>query len=261
MTDDQPSPMDTAGAEEQRTTSAMLFVFMHQQQDQLARLTAAVTELYQKQAAAPVSPAVPAAPASSGANLQNPGCAPFFPTLLPEHYNGDPEGCSKFVLACELYFTELPSLTSAHKVSMIQRLTGRVQDWAVAICRQGNSVVQDYRLFVQRFRAVFNQGWSSSQRLLRLRQGSDAAADYAIQFWVLAAESGWNDSALINVFCNGLKLKFQTELACRDADLGSDELIMLAIRLDQHLSGHTQRMPRPAKSSAHAGTKLMPPQA
>ncbi|KAK3561610.1 hypothetical protein QTP86_010683 [Hemibagrus guttatus] len=49
---------------------------------------------------------------------------------------------------------------------------------------------------------------------MELRQGSEAAADYAIRFRTLAAQSGWNDAALWAVFCAGLNPALQAELAC-----------------------------------------------
>lgn len=77
--------------------------------------------------------------------------------------------------------------------------------------------------------------------MLKLCQGSDSAADFAIHFCILAAESGWNDVALTNVFRNGLIPKLQTELACRDVDLGLDDLISPLIRLNQLIRGKTRR--------------------
>lgn len=79
------------------------------------------------------------------------------------------------------------------------------------------------------------QGRASSQRLLQLQQGSSPAADYAIQFRILAADSGWNDTVNIAEFRKRLSLELQLELSCRDSRLGLDDLITLVISLDQHL--------------------------
>lgn len=76
-----------------------------------------------------------------------------------------------------------------------------------------------------------DQGQSSSQWLLKLRQGTEPAMDFSISFCILAAYSGWNNEVLITVF------SVFTELTCRDTDLDLDELITLGIRLDQHLRG------------------------
>ncbi|KAK3532216.1 hypothetical protein QTP86_009486 [Hemibagrus guttatus] len=71
--------------------------------------------------------------------------------------------------------------------------------------------------------------------LMELRQGSEAAADYAIRFRTLAAQSGWNDAALWAVFRAGLHPALQSELACHE------QFVATAIRLDnlqrQHRAG------------------------
>lgn len=77
--------------------------------------------------------------------------------------------------------------------TMIQRLTGQAQDWAVAVCHAGGALTADYLAFLQEFKEVFDhpdQGQSSTQKLLHLHQGSSLVADYSIQFHILAADSG-----------------------------------------------------------------------
>lgn len=61
-------------------------------------------------------------------------------------------------------------------------------------------------------------GRDISIQLLQLRQGSDAAADYAVKFCILATQSGWNDTSLCAVFREGLHPTLQAELTPRDAD-------------------------------------------
>ncbi|KAK3517074.1 hypothetical protein QTP70_003299 [Hemibagrus guttatus] len=57
-------------------------------------------------------------------------------------------------------------------------------------------------------------GKDISVQLIKLRQVSEATADYAIRFCTLVAQSGWNDAALWAVFRAGLNPARQTELAC-----------------------------------------------
>lgn len=64
-----------------------------------------------------------------------------------------------------------------------------------------------------------DQGKPSNQKLLKLRQGQDLAAEYAVCFHILVAECGLNDPALITVFHNILNSKLQTKLACSGAAL------------------------------------------
>lgn len=135
---------------------------------------------------------------------------------------GNPEGCRKFLLACELYLAEFPDFTPMQKLSaVVQCLTGRALDWALVIWRWGGASSSDYGEFVREFKALFDhpdQGQSSSQRLLQLRQGSDSVSDYTIRFQILVAESGWNDSVLLLVFCHGLTPELQLERAARYAE-------------------------------------------
>ncbi|KAK3560791.1 hypothetical protein QTP86_019489 [Hemibagrus guttatus] len=75
-------------------------------------------------------------------------------------------------------------------------------------------------------------------KLMELRQGSDSAADYAIKFCTLAAQSGWNDAALWAVFREGLNPTLQTELACREDATSLTQYVATAIRLDNLLRQH-----------------------
>ncbi|KAK3518698.1 hypothetical protein QTP70_008581 [Hemibagrus guttatus] len=81
-------------------------------------------------------------------------------------------------------------------------------------------------------------GKDISIQLMELRQGSDAAADYAIRFRTLAAQSGWNDASLWAVFRAGLKPELQAELACRTEDTTLSQFVATAIRLDNLLRQH-----------------------
>ncbi|KAK3559792.1 hypothetical protein QTP86_020773 [Hemibagrus guttatus] len=81
-------------------------------------------------------------------------------------------------------------------------------------------------------------GKDISVQLMELRQGSDTAADYAIRFRTLAAQSGWNDASLWAVFRAGLKPELQEELACRTEDTTLSQFVATAIRLDNLLRQH-----------------------
>lgn len=89
--------------------------------------------------------------------------------------------------------------------------------WA-AIREQGRPAVSDFAAFIREFKTVFDhldQGRCSSQRLLQLQQGAGSVADYAIEFRILAASSGWNNAALLPVFRRGLLEGLQLELQRR----------------------------------------------
>ncbi|XP_050959727.1 uncharacterized protein LOC127161112 [Labeo rohita] len=75
-------------------------------------------------------------------------------------------------------------------------------------------------------------GRDISNQIIHARQGNRTAADYAIEFRTLAAQSGWNDVSLKAVFYNSLNSDLQTELACRRENSSFSELVNLAIKLD-----------------------------
>ncbi|KAK3556251.1 hypothetical protein QTP70_007147 [Hemibagrus guttatus] len=81
-------------------------------------------------------------------------------------------------------------------------------------------------------------GKDISVQLMELCQGSDTAADYAIRFRTLAAQSGWNDVSLWAVFRAGLKPELQTELACRTEETTLSQFVATAIRLDNLMRQH-----------------------
>lgn len=72
-------------------------------------------------------------------------------------------------------------------------------------------------------------------KLLDLKQGSDSVSQYANNFRILAAESGWDDSALQAVFQKGLACEIKDELALREESPSLNQLIELSIRLDNRL--------------------------
>ncbi|KAK3571262.1 hypothetical protein QTP86_005976 [Hemibagrus guttatus] len=84
-------------------------------------------------------------------------------------------------------------------------------------------------------------GKDISVQLMELRQGTDTAADYAITFRTLAAQSGWNDALLWAVFRAGLNPELQTELVCRAEATTLSQFVATAIHLDnlrrQHQAG------------------------
>ncbi|KAG1927373.1 retrotransposable element [Pimephales promelas] len=62
--------------------------------------------------------------------------------------------------------------------------------------------------------------------------GDSSAADYALSFRTLAAQTGWGDDPLKLLYRKGLSTELQGELACRDEGKSLHQLINLSIRLD-----------------------------
>ncbi|KAI4874604.1 hypothetical protein NFI96_006457, partial [Prochilodus magdalenae] len=99
--------------------------------------------------------------------------------------------------------------------------------------------------FISDFRAVFdhptkkvNQDRAAGRPARPLTSGSlSRVTSYALDFRTIAAGSGWNEPALLTIFRNGLNVDIRKEMACRDDRLSLEELIALAIRLDQLKQG------------------------
>ncbi|KAI4871939.1 hypothetical protein NFI96_006277 [Prochilodus magdalenae] len=181
------------------------------------------------------APPTAGAESATPAPVPAPAVAGSFPVSKPEKYDGAPSQCQGFLLQCSLFFSNSPPSSDSARISfVVSRLTGRALDWATAVWRSYGQAT--YERFIQDFSEVFdhpNEGRSSGELLIRMRQGIRPVAEYALDFRIVAAGSGWNEPALVVTFRNGLHPDLLKELACRDDGLDLDKLIALAIRLDQ----------------------------
>lgn len=78
-------------------------------------------------------------------------------------------------------------------------LMGRALDWASAILDSEPQVKNSFIYFSGLIHEVFEYpagGRNVAVQLLELRQGTEPAADYAVKFHTLVAQSGWNDPVL-----------------------------------------------------------------
>lgn len=75
----------------------------------------------------------------------------------------------------------------------------------------------------------------AAKRLLNLRQGQQSVSDFAIDFRTLAAESRWENSALMTTFYHGLNDIIKDELVNRDWGTTLEGLIDLAAQLDRRM--------------------------
>lgn len=94
----------------------------------------------------------------------------------------------------------------------------RSLSWAMAIWRGTNDIANSEQ-FVSFFQSVFNHspdGKEVSDKLLMVRQGNHHAAEYALDFRTLAAESSWNDFALRAAYLHCLNRELLKEQACRE---------------------------------------------
>lgn len=86
-------------------------------------------------------------------------------------------------------------------------------------------------LFVRsEFTSIIKGGKDILIQILNITQGNHTAAEYAIEFRTLVAQSGWNDISLKAVFQRGLNTELQTELACKGENSSFSEFVTLAIK-------------------------------
>lgn len=132
---------------------------------------------------------------------------------LPEKFDGSQTAAA---CSCSNATTFLrTSLTST--VSLLSLLTGN----------HDPHVKSSFTYFSGLIREVFEY----SVELLDLCQGSESVVEYAMKFRTLAAQSSWNDAALLAVFCEGLCPALQAEIVCQDTHTSLSEYIITAIGL------------------------------
>lgn len=115
---------------------------------------------------------------------------------------------------------------------MMSLLTGKALDWASAVWDHNDQLRTSFDYFSKQVREVFEYPAGGRDVSLQLRQGNRSAADYAVEFRTLAAQSGWNEVALKPVFKQGLSHTLQAELACKDVGSDLSQLISMAIKVD-----------------------------
>ncbi|KAI2647999.1 Transposon Tf2-9 polyprotein [Labeo rohita] len=176
---------------------------------------------------------------------------------LPNKFDGTAEQCKGFVRQVKLYFEyQQDHFESEEKrcAFLMTLLTGRALDWASAVWDADPQLKKSVEYFLLQIQEVFEYpagGRDISTQLIHAKQGNRTAAEYAIEFRTLAAQSGWNDVSLKAIFYNSLHIDLQTELACRRENSSFSELINLTIKIDnlmrqspkQHSSKSNRHMP------------------
>ncbi|KAL0185666.1 hypothetical protein M9458_017336, partial [Cirrhinus mrigala] len=254
---DQPS-VESATVRQLTTelTAQASRLFMHEQQlDRLTDLTAQLVRALQGlQLVAPTAtPPVTSPPPGAQS-------APSSPRLaFPEKFDGTPAKCKGFLLQCSLFVNQQPHMypTDKCKIAFVcSLLTGRALEWATAVWRLDRPTFPSFAAFLQKFKEVFQPSTESGEAgelIMALRQGRRTAADYALSFRTLAAQSGWNDEPLKLHYLKGLHPDLQVELACRDENLSLEAYIDLSIRVDSVMRARKPgRLPTPVPAVAPA---------
>ncbi|KAL0172866.1 hypothetical protein M9458_033177 [Cirrhinus mrigala] len=155
---------------------------------------------------------------------------PMPPTVsfaLPNKFDGTAEQCKGFIRQVMLYLD--------HQGDKFDSEADRAINWASAVWDSDSQLKSSVDYFLQQIREVFQYpagGRDISTQLINITQGNRTAAEYAVEFRTLAAQSGWNEIALKAIFYNSLNAELQTELACRREDSSFSELVTIAIRID-----------------------------
>ncbi|KAK3513072.1 hypothetical protein QTP70_000961 [Hemibagrus guttatus] len=141
--------------------------------------------------------------ASIAAPIDPPSARGESPRLaLPEKFDGSADRCRGFLRQCEVFFSHQPGMYREEGTKcafLLSLMTDRALEWASAIWDADPQIKLSFAYFAGMIREVFEYpagGKDISLQLMELRQGSETAADYAIRFRTLAAQSGWNDAAL-----------------------------------------------------------------
>ncbi len=90
------------------------------------------------------------------------------------------------------------------------------------------------------------RGDGAGEQILALKQGRNTAAEFALAFRTLDAQTRLPDYPLKLHFRRGLSPESQTEIACRDEGKTLDQLIDLAIRIDNMICSR-----RPSRGSTY----------
>ncbi|KAL0152565.1 hypothetical protein M9458_052288 [Cirrhinus mrigala] len=218
-------------------------------QQQLQRLTNLTEQLVQAlqglQVTAPS--ATPPAATPSPAGVQAVTASPRL--AFPEKSDGTAARCKGFLLQCTLFVNQQPHLypTEEGKIAFVcSLLTGKALEWATAVWNLDRPAFPSFATFLQQFKAVFqpsSESGEAGEQIYQLRQGRRTAAEYALEFRTLAAQSGWNDGPLKLHYRRGLRPDLQVELACRDEDLSLNQYIDLSIRVDSILRARKTSRP------------------
>uniref|UniRef100_A0A3B5RF72 CCHC-type domain-containing protein n=1 Tax=Xiphophorus maculatus TaxID=8083 RepID=A0A3B5RF72_XIPMA len=241
---------------------SMLNALVDQQRStnqRLEQLSDILTALHQRIVPADLPPvAAPPASFQTGVSAAPERAPPASARLrevsppMPEPYTGEIDRCRGFLLQCSLVFSSSPQSfqTDGAKISfVVGNLRGRALKWAEARSAQHNLFHRTYDSFVLEFTQTFGYSESPadiSRSLLSLKQGNQSVADFAIDFRTLAAASTWNAGALTGAFLQALNEDLKDELALRDEPGSLEELVALAIRIDNRIRDRARAKKEPS---------------
>ncbi|CAI5666221.1 unnamed protein product [Oreochromis niloticus] len=158
---------------------------------------------------------------------------------VPEPFSGEFRKTAGFLTQVTLQFKQLRRTyeTDEAKIAFfVQLLRGQALNWAQAVLRTDPEIT--YADFLAKFKVVFERGTgaeAAAHRLLNLKQGRRSMADYSIEFWTLAEETGWGQSALISTLLNNLCDELKRELVMRELPVTLSDVMTLCVRVDENM--------------------------
>jgi len=165
------------------------------------------------------------------------------PMALPSNYSGEAVECNGFLYQVSLHYIEMHSHKFTNERSkvafLISLLTGRALIWAQAIWNSQSNLIDSFEDFSSHFQEVFGLATGSlsvSDQLILLRQGSSSASDYTLQFWTLAATCGWNETALLIAYRQGLNPQLRAQMAIYENSVELESFMQKAVKISQHLT-------------------------
>ncbi|KAL0163719.1 hypothetical protein M9458_039472, partial [Cirrhinus mrigala] len=141
-------------------------------------------------------------------------------------------------------------------------LTGRALQWAKAIWNANNPIINSYEQFTAHFSEVFStvtNTLSTSDQLFRLQQGTSSVNDYTLRFRTLAAASGWNETALLGAYRQGLNPEIRAAMALYDDSIGLETFLQRTTRVSQRLAACQPPVTAPQSASVAACTPVPEP--
>lgn len=159
----------------------------------------------------------------------------------PTCFTGKTGDCRGFLTQCKIHFElHAPSFpTERTKVAYaVSYLAGKAEAWATPEWQNNSSCMTTFRDFSTALKRIFQEvapGREAAQRLVCLRQGNLGASAYAVEFRTLAAEAGWDSTALCDMFVKGLSRRVKDSLASANLPTDMDQLIALVVKVDRRL--------------------------
>ncbi|KAI2647111.1 Transposon Tf2-8 polyprotein [Labeo rohita] len=155
------------------------------------------------------------------------------PMALPATFAGEAAECSGFLLQVNLYIQMQPQQFSSNNAKvafLISLLTARSPTRSPL-----------------------------PTQLFRLQQGSSTVNDYTLRFRTLAGASGWNETALLGAYRQGLNPEIRAAMALYDDSIGLETFLQRTTRVSQQLAACQPPVTAPQSASVAASTPVPEP--